>query len=80
MADLKNPDKDRSLTPDIFLVTFTLFLQRFGQSVKSYEVNESSAVFPILTQNHLAQIKQEISSVQRALDHLFKTMEKKAKN
>ena len=80
VADLKNANKDRSLTPDVFLITFTLFLQRFGQNVKSYEVNESSAVFPMLTQNHMAQIKQEISSVQRALDHLFKTMEKKAKN
>ena len=76
VADLKNPDKDRSLTPDIFLVTFTLFLQRFGQSVKSYAVNESAAVFPALTPEHLAQIQQEISSVHRALDDLFKLMER----
>ena len=79
VADLKNPDKDRSPTPDIFLVTFTLFLQRFGQSVKSYAVNESAAVFPALTQEHLAQIQQEISAVHRALDDLFKIMEKESK-
>ena len=80
VADLKNPDKERGPTPDSFLVSFTLFLQRFGQGVKSYEVNESTAVYSLLTQNHLAQIKQEISSVQRAIDHLFKTMERKSKN
>ena len=79
VADLKNPDKDRSPTPDIFLVTFTLFLQRFGQSVKSYAVNESAAVFPALTREHLAQIQQEISFVHRALDDLFKIMERKSK-
>ena len=79
VADLKNPDKDRSLTPDIFLVTFTLFLQRFGQSVKSYAVNESAAVFPALTPEHLAQIQQEISSVHRALDDLFKIIERESK-
>ena len=79
VADLKNPDKDRSPTPDIFLITFTLFLQRFGQSVKSYAVNESAAVFPALTREHLAQIQQEISSVHRALDDLFNIMEKESK-
>ena len=79
VADLKNPDKDRSLTPDIFLITFTLFLQRFGQSVKSYAVNESAAVVPALTPEHLAQIQQEISSIHRALDDLFKLMEKESK-
>ena len=79
VADLKNPDKDRSPTPDIFLITFTLFLQRFGQSVKSYAVNESAAVFPALTRKHLAQIRQEMSSVHRALDNLYKIMERKSK-
>ena len=79
VADLKNPDKDRRLTPDVFLITFTLFLQRFGQSVKSYAVNESAAVFPALTRDHLTQIQQEISSVHRALDELFKIMEKESK-
>ena len=80
VADLKDPDKDRNLTPDLFLVTFTLFLQRLGQSIKSYAVNESAVVFHALTQEHLAQIQQEISSVHRALDDLFETMERKAKN
>ena len=79
VADLKNPDKDRSLTPDVFLITFTLFLQRFGQSVKSYAINESAAVFPLLTRDHLTQIQQEISSVHRALDDLFNIMEKESK-
>ena len=79
VADLKNPDKDRSLTPAIFLVTFTLFLQRFSQSVKSYAVNESAAVFPALTQEHLTQIQQEINSVHKALDELFLIMEKESK-
>lgn len=79
VADLKDPDKDRSLTPDFFLVTFTLFLQRFGRSVNSYAANESAAVFPALTREHLAQIKQEISSVHRALDALFEIMEKESK-
>ena len=79
VADLKNPDKDRNPTPDVFLITFTLFLQRFGQSVKSYAVNESAAVFPALTKEHLTQIQQEISSVHRALDDLFNIMEKESK-
>ena len=78
-ADLKNPDKDRSITSNTFLMSFSLFLQRFCQGVKSYEVNEFASVFPALTQEQLKQIQQEICSVHTALDNLFKIMERKSK-
>lgn len=67
-ADLKNPDKDRSITPDTFLVSFSLFLQRFCQSVNSYADNEFAPVFPALTKEHLDQVQQEIVSVHNTLD------------
>lgn len=79
VADLKNPDKDRSITPKTFLMSFSLFLQRFCRSVKSYGVNEYEPVFPALTQEHLEQIQQEICIVHTALDNLFKIIEKKSK-
>ena len=77
IADLKNPDKDRSLTPSSFLVTFSLFLQRFRQSVKSYAVNEYAPVFPALSREQLDQLQGEISSVHTTLDDLFNIIKRK---
>lgn len=67
-ADLKNPDKDRSPTPDTFVISFSLSLQRFCQNIKSFEVSGFASVFPALTQTHLDQIQQEIDSVHTILD------------
>ena len=67
-ADLKNPDKDRSPTPDTFVISFSLSMQRFCQNITSFEVSGFASVFPALTQTHLDQIQQEINSVHNTLD------------
>ena len=80
VADLKNPDKDRSPTPETFLMSFTLFLKKFCQSVNSYAVHEFSSVFPVLTREHLDQIQHEICFVHSTLDDFFNIIERKSKN
>jgi len=79
-ADLKNPNKDRRVTPDSYLVTFSYFLSRFCQSMGSYTGPEYDGVFPVLTQDHLDQIYQKIQSVHTALDELYHKIEGKVQN
>ena len=78
VADLKNPDKDRSRTPEMFLVSFTFFLQRFCQGIGDYTSNENAALFPALTQQQLDQIRQEVNSTCSALRNLLHKMERTA--
>lgn len=76
--DLKNPDKDRSRTPDIFLATFSFFLQRLCQSIMNYASPEYSVVFPALTRAQLNQLHEEINTVCTDLRNLFHKMERMA--
>ena len=76
--DLKNPDKDRSRTPDMFLATFSFFLQRLCQSITNYSSPEYSVVFPALTQAQLTQLHEEINTVCTDLRNLFHKMERMA--
>ena len=80
VADLKNPDKDRSRTTDTFLASFSFFLQRFCQSITIYASPENAAVFPALTQQQLDQIRQEVNSTCSALRNLLHKMERTAQN
>lgn len=76
--DLKNPDKDRSRTPEMFLATFSFFLQRLCQSITNYASPEYSVVFPALTQAQLTQLHEEINTVCTDLRNLFHKMERMA--
>lgn len=80
VADLKNPDKDRSPTPDIFLTALSFSIQRFCQNVRTFSGPEYESVFPVLTQEHLDQIYQELESVHSALNNLYYVIERMAKN
>lgn len=79
VADLKNPDKDRSRTPDSFFMTFTFFLQKFCMGIANYDASEYNAVFPLLTKDQLNRLQHEIQSVHTALDNLFHKMERTAR-
>ena len=76
--DLKNPDKDRSRTPDTFYASFSFFLERFCQGITNYSSPEYTAVFPALTQEQLDQIQQQVNSSCTALRSLFHKMERMA--
>lgn len=76
VADLKDPDKDRSRTPEMFLASFTFFLQRFCQGIEDYTSDENTAVYPALTTEQLEQIRDEINSACTALRSLFHKIER----
>ena len=77
-ADLKNPDKDRSFTPDTFVKSFSLSLHKFCQNVACFEDSGFASVFPALNQTHLDQIQQEIDSVHTMLDDFLTKLKRKA--
>ncbi len=78
--DLKDPDKDRRRTPDTLITSLSFFLQRFCQNVMTYAGAEYDTAFPMLTQDQLNQIHQEICSVQTVLNDLYNKIERMAQN
>ena len=75
--DLKNPDKDRHGTPDTFLTAFLFFLHRFCRDAETYVGGEYEPIFPMLTQEHLDQLYQEIQTVHTVIDDLLNKIEGK---
>ncbi len=80
VKDLKDPDKDRRRTPDTLITSLSFFLQRFCQNVMTYAGAEYDTAFPMLTQDQLNQIHQEICSVQTVLNDLYNKIERMAQN
>lgn len=74
--DLKNPDKDRTCTPETFVASFSLCLGRFRQSIETYTGPAYESAIPALTPEHLAQLQREIQSVCTTLDNLYRQIER----
>ena len=77
--DLKDPNKDRSRTPETFLASVSFFLRRFCQNIAIYTGDEYAAVFPVLSREHLDQLQKDIHFVCTTLNDLYSEIERKSK-
>lgn len=77
VADLKNPDKDCSCTPDIFLAEFTGFVRKFLREMEWYATPHYAAVYPDLTQQQLHYLRQQADSLCAAAQNLIEQIERK---
>lgn len=58
VADLKNPDKDCSCTPDMFLAEFAASMQKLGREIEWYRTPRYTEVFPHLSAEQLSSLQQ----------------------
>lgn len=72
IADLKNPDKDCSCTPDGFLAEITAFAQKFQRDTEWYSSPYYEVVFPDLTLGQVDYLRQQFDSIHAATADLFK--------
>lgn len=76
-ADLKNPDKDCSCTPDIFLAEYSGFIHKFIKDIKWYSTPQYTEVFPALSQIQVDYLRSQTKALCDAAEALLKQVERK---
>ena len=71
IADLKDPNKDCSCTPDSFTNEAICNLHKIAEELKWNDAPYYQAVFPALSQEQLDLIQNEINAVHAALDEFI---------
>lgn len=79
VADLKDPNKDCSCTPDTFLAEITAFVRKFQREIEWYSTPYYEAVFPALTGIQLDYLRQQTGIICSAAETLCSQVERKAK-
>lgn len=76
VADLKNPDKDCSNTPDSFLAEITEFVRKFLQEIGWFNMEDYEPVFPALTQIQAEYFQQQMEKILSAVKELSHHVQK----
>ncbi len=75
VADLKDPNKDCSCTPDAFLAEISAYIRKFNHGIEWYTSPSYSAVFPGLSQAQVKYLRELIDTVHETLKNVIKQIE-----
>lgn len=76
VADLKDPNKDCSCTPDIFLAEYSGFIRRFVTDIQWYTTPQYELVFPALTPIQIDYLHSQTRIICDAAKNLLKQVER----
>ena len=76
IADLKNPDKDCSYTPDTLLADIDGFVDTFHKNFAWYRDPFCTVVFPAISKVQFEFVRQRFASISSAMEDLITLMEK----
>ena len=79
IADLKDPDKDCSCTPDLFLAEYTSFVGKFNREIKWYCDPQDEAACYGLTPEQMKYLRQLTDDVCAAVESLYQKIERMQK-
>ena len=79
VAELKDPDKDCSGTPDSFLEEYGAFVRKFHKEISWYSDPYYDTVFPHVSKGQLASLRELTSSICSAAEELFQKVERTMK-
>ena len=79
IADLKNPDKDCSYTPDSLLAELDSFIEKFHREFAWYSDPFCSVVFPDISRVQLDYLKERFGTISTAIHDLLKQMKRSMK-
>lgn len=74
IADLKNPDKDCSYTPDSLLAELDSFIQKFHREFEWYSDPFCTVVFPDISQVQFDYIQKRFGTISTAIHGLLQQM------
>lgn len=76
VADLKDPNKDCSCTPDIFLAEYSGFIHKFIKDIKWYSTPQYTEVFPALSQIQVEYLRSQTKALCDAAEELLHQVER----
>lgn len=79
VAELKDPDKDCSGTPDSFLEEYSAFVRKFHKEISWYSDPYYDTVFPYVSMEQLASLRELTRSICSAAEELFQKVERTMK-
>lgn len=79
IADLKDPDKDCSCTPDLFLAEYTSFVGKFNREIKWYSDPQYEAACSGLIPEQMKYLRQLTDDVCAAVESLYQKIERMQK-
>ena len=77
IADLKNPDKDCSYTPDSLLAELDSFIEKFHREFEWYSDPFCAVAFPDISQVQLDYLQKRFDTISTAIRDLLRQMKKK---
>ncbi len=77
IADLKDPNKDCSCTPDSFLAEFDAFVRKVEKEIEWYNTPYYEAVYPLLTQPQRIYLEQQMEFIHQIIDQFYHQIEHK---
>lgn len=77
VADLKDPDKDCSCTPDIFLAEYSAFVDKFSREIKWYGDPQYEAACSALSPEQLEYLRRLTDNVCAAAESVYQQIERK---
>ena len=80
IADLKDPNKDCSCTPDSFLAEVSSLVKNFRRSIEWFKSPYYEVVFPTLTETQVSYVKEQMDSISEIAKYLYKSVERTHKN
>ena len=78
VAELKNPDKDCSGTPESFLEEYGAFVRKFHKEMEWYGSAYYEAVFRDMDETHLACLRMQTDAVCTAAEELYNKVKRGA--
>ena len=75
IAELKDPDKDCSGTPDSFLQEYDAFVRKFHRELDWYNDPYYDTVYPFLTGEQLTELRELTDSVRKSAEDFYKKVE-----
>jgi|GEM_PF-1414412 len=79
VADLKDPDKDCSCTPDLFLAEYSAFISKFNREIKWYGDSQYEAACSELSLEQMKYLRQLTDDVCAAAESLYQKIERMQK-
>lgn len=77
VQELKNPDIDRSFTPDMLMIEYEAFAERFIRSMSTYEGAPYSGLYPVLSDEQRGRINMLNTAMIRTVQHVNMLIEGK---
>ena len=79
VADLKDADKERPCTPDIFMMEFGKFIEGLIDHIEWFEMPDYTGVFSELTEEQYQTLHEKQKSVRSSMDKFMKLVRRKMK-